>query len=122
MMLHLDESADVNYDELDPNIRRVVRLLRDNGFNTCDSGDGSKAATMECAVAWPMVAMLVDPEKMVGEAVRLELLLKTHGVVFEVEEERDHERPRIVASYDPTVNTAFLVLEYVSDTSLAPIV
>ena len=31
---------DLNYDELDPGVRDVVRLLREDGFSTCDSGDG----------------------------------------------------------------------------------
>lgn len=36
---------DVNYEELDPGIRRTVKLIRDHGFVTTDSGDGrSKGA------------------------------------------------------------------------------
>ncbi len=31
----------MNYDELDAGIRETVRLLRDNGFQTTDSGDGT---------------------------------------------------------------------------------
>jgi hypothetical protein len=30
----------MNYEDLDPGIREVVRMLRDAGFNTTDSGDG----------------------------------------------------------------------------------
>ncbi len=30
----------INYDELDPGIRRLVRLLNDWGWPTTDSGDG----------------------------------------------------------------------------------
>lgn len=39
----------MNYEELDPNIRKVVQLLRENNFDTTDSGDGSKYPEMECA-------------------------------------------------------------------------
>lgn len=45
----------INYDELDPGIRDVVRAINEWGWKTCDSGDGSKAGTMECALDHPHV-------------------------------------------------------------------
>jgi hypothetical protein len=33
-------SDDLDYSQLDPNIRQVVRFLRSRGFETTDSGDG----------------------------------------------------------------------------------
>ena len=31
---------DIDYGELDPGIRETVRRLNEEGFETCDSGDG----------------------------------------------------------------------------------
>ncbi len=45
----------INYDDLDPGIRDVVRAINDWGWRTVDSGDGSKAGTMECALDHPHV-------------------------------------------------------------------
>lgn len=44
-----------DYDQLDPGIRDVVRAIHEWGWKTCDSGDGSKAGTMECALDHPHV-------------------------------------------------------------------
>lgn len=46
----------LNYEEMDPGIRDVVKALNEAGFETTDSGDGSKAATDEDAFAFPHVA------------------------------------------------------------------
>ena len=48
-------SAQIDYDTLDPGIRDVVRAINEWGWKTCDSGDGSKAGTMECALDHPHV-------------------------------------------------------------------
>lgn len=45
----------INYDELDPGIRDVVRAINEWGWKTTDSGDGSKAGEMECALPYPHV-------------------------------------------------------------------
>ena len=44
------------WDELDNGIREAVRTLWLAGWNPQDSGDGSKAEFMECAVDYPMIA------------------------------------------------------------------
>jgi hypothetical protein len=54
----MSKSQQIDYDDLDPGIRRVVRLLNQHGFVTSDSGDGSKAGVMECAVDYPMVVVV----------------------------------------------------------------
>ncbi len=41
--------------EIDPGIVDAVSALYDAGISTTDSGDGSKAATMGCAVDFPML-------------------------------------------------------------------
>ena len=42
----------------DPGIRDVVQALRSLGFDTTDSGDGSKAAWMECALDYQHVVFV----------------------------------------------------------------
>lgn len=60
MFFH-DSDTFPGYDELDPGIRDLVRFLRErHGFNTTDSGDGSKAATMDCAMPFPHVVIKID--------------------------------------------------------------
>ena len=44
-----------DYNEIDPGIRHVVKAINDAGYETSDSGDGTKVG-MECAVDFPMVA------------------------------------------------------------------
>lgn len=54
----------LDYDALDPGIRDVVRLIREAGYETTDSGDGiSKRATQPDALPFPHVVVrlgLVD--------------------------------------------------------------
>jgi len=50
----------IDYDEIDPGIRDVVRRLREAGYNTTDSGDGvTKFAeggeAMDCALPYAHV-------------------------------------------------------------------
>lgn len=69
--------TDVKYSALDPGIVDTVRLLRDEGFNTTDSGDGvskppegrtfGDLAHVVCVVRWR--------EDMLAEADRLHVLL-----------------------------------------------
>lgn len=56
------------YEDLDPGIREVVRTLRDAGFCTTDSGDGSKASWMEGALEFPHVACMTSRTHMFSEA------------------------------------------------------
>lgn len=114
--LDLDALAPIDYGELDPGVRRLVRLLRSNGFNTSDSGDGSKAGMMECAVDEPMVAIEVDPAELVSEAHRLHALLAGVGVTLG--EVGDDGVGQIQASYDPANRIASVVLFGVTDANL----
>lgn len=52
--------SDFDYASLDDGIRATVQGLREAGFNTTDSGDGSKAGFMEGAMDRPMVAVLAQ--------------------------------------------------------------
>lgn len=47
--------SEIDYNEIDPGIRHVVKALNDAGYETSDSGDGTKVG-MECAVDFAMVA------------------------------------------------------------------
>lgn len=64
-------SDDFDYSQLDEGIREVVRALRDAGFDTCDSGDGSKADEMGCALHCPNVSAICDIETLVEEGDRM---------------------------------------------------
>lgn len=73
----------IDYDELDPGIRDIVRLCRENGFDTCDSGDGVSKPDVGVAdehgivESWacPNVAVQVERETFFTEADRLQQLL-----------------------------------------------
>lgn len=72
----------IDYEQLDPGIRGIVRTLREAGFETTDSGDGvSKlgAGIVDDGVMevldMPHVAAKVSVDAMVGEAQRLQRLL-----------------------------------------------
>lgn len=96
------------YDGLDPGIVDTVRFLHENGFDTCDSGDGrhkfsSPAWQVDGQVPdevldFPHVAIRVNPDRMIGDADRLAGLLEGIGlklIPF------GHAGPALVASYDP---------------------
>lgn len=65
----------INYDELDPGIRDVVRAINEWGWTTCDSGDGvSKpdfARTFDC----PHVVATTEPAAMIYSADALAKML-----------------------------------------------
>ena len=94
---------------LQPGIRNAVLWLREHGYDTTDSGDGSAhAAGMEGAVPWPMVAVLHDdtPENPVTHrASGLMDLLIEHGLPFSGD-----QRVQIEATYDPHDDTAIILL------------
>lgn len=63
-----------NYDEITPGVRKLVRLLRDAGFVTIDSGDGvtNVEAGMEGALELPHVHIMTTRDTMIDEAYRLQ--------------------------------------------------
>lgn len=66
---------------LNPNIRRTVALLRANGFDTQDSGDGEThdfGCDLECAY----VHCRSSAAALVGDAHRMKSLLEGLGIVF----------------------------------------
>lgn len=107
----------LDYTTLNPGIRKVVQFLRENGFDTCDSGDG---VTHEhaCDLDRPYVHILVqEPAKLVAEADRLTELLSQHGIKLEPQDEEVTARS-VEASYWPASQTAVMSLWNVTDTDL----
>ena len=83
--------------ELNPGIVRMVALLNEAGFDTCDSGDG-ETHDFECDRDVGYVVVLLRPEQPLEETARAVAgLLIEHGIDF-----RDPEHgPSIQASYGP---------------------
>lgn len=61
----------MDYGQLDPGIRELVRDLRSRGFETTDSGDGVSKPASERVFEVPHVACAVDPSSLLAEADRL---------------------------------------------------
>jgi hypothetical protein len=106
--------SDKEYEELDVGIRKTVQWLREHGFETTDSGDGSKAATMECALNYPNVAIRIDDvDALQFEADRLYELLEEREI--DVAPQGTDGEPFIQATYDPADGSSIIVLAYVND-------
>lgn len=91
--------------DLDPGILGTVRLLWDAGFVTTDSGDGTKAGQMGCAIAVPHVFMRCEPAVLVAEARRLVYFAASHGLVA-----ADGHGIAVQATYSPADGVAMLML------------
>ena len=72
----------INYDELDPGIREIVKKLNNAGFITTDSGDGSKYPDMEGALPFPMIVCKTTVENLILESHRLMSFLKDNDSRF----------------------------------------
>lgn len=120
------EEIDDIIEGCDPGIRRVVRLLLENGFMTCDSGDGkTKVGTMGCALPYPNVFAEVDEDHdPMYEADRLLLLLAQNGVKFldanseDMPEGKEEEVPTVELNYNPVTKSAILAVLFVDDSML----
>ena len=121
------------WDDLDPGIRRVVRLLHENGFDTCDSGDGKAKfgedgkplpgwqtddQDFDCVNPFPHVAISVSGDKLAAECDRLRDVLKQHGVDVGVCSPDDADI-FIQGTYDPaSEHPAVIVLSGLGDERL----
>lgn len=115
---------DINYDELDPNIRNTVRWLRSHGFNTTDSGDGkSKLKTGEFddndLINIPHVAMTADPAVLIMEANRLSDIVEDLNIATTEVGSEDDNLVQIQASYDPLNEVGLIVIFNIHDELLA---
>lgn len=113
----------IDYEALDPGIRKLVRILRWYGFNTTDSGDGvTKFKGQEApkdALPFPHVAMTVEPEQLVRTAKWLVVLFKALGVSIG-QMTMDEASPSIEASYDPVTDVAVIMIAGIDDSMLGP--
>jgi hypothetical protein len=104
--------------DLNPGIRLLVKLLRDAGFDTCDSGDG-QTHDYECNREHAYVSIRVaDANVLSLEAERLMSLIE---VVLKVklhpQGEGDH--PCIQATYDPVDKIGIVELWHVTDADIS---
>lgn len=97
--------APIDPSTLDPGIRDVVVALRAMGFETTDSGDGSKPPG-ERVMDDPHVFIRVAPESIVSEARRLRARAP----------HLPYRYVKVEASYDPDNGIAVLALIYRDDT------
>lgn len=93
------------WDELDPGIRETVRMCWEAGFHTVDSGDGSKADTIEGALAVPHVVMRCPPEILLRESRRLHALAVERGTASAIP-----NAPLVEATYSPDDDVGLLTL------------
>ena len=112
-------------NEISPGVRKLVAWLNKKGFHTTDSGDGSNfKAGMECAVEFPMVAMVSTPVALISDANYLVALLKTVGVnlrkigPLQYGNEDTDVIPCVQATCDPVDMTAIIMLTNVTDEDL----
>jgi len=109
--------SDEETAKLSPGVRDLVVWLNEQGFVTCDSGDGSNYEMgMGCAVPEPMIVIEVNMFHIAGTANQLHHLLNQHGVDFTPKyfddsgDKRAHDWPTIHASYDPEDRHAVIIL------------
>lgn len=115
------------YDEVDPGVRQLVRLLAEEGFCTCDSGDGRSKFQEDgsplsewdgvALIAVPHVAMTCEPTRLIDESYRLHRLMVSLGVGVQAQGMGD--APSIQASFDPCDAMGLIVLLGVDDALLA---
>jgi len=103
----------IDYEELNPGIRRLVKMLRDAGFETTDSGDGKTnvEAGMEGALTVPHVHCIVSSKTMVQEAHRMLLLITDANL--------DIGPGTVQALFDPTDGVAMVSVYGIDDSVLA---
>ena len=108
--------TEADYEELDPGIREVVRFLRENDFETTDSGDGltklagmspEEIAAQDEVIPEPHVFIVTERGEMLDEADRL------HGLFVAVGFEED--AIGVQALYSPGDGVPILMLTGVSD-------
>lgn len=102
--------------KLNPGIKNTVRWLNDNGFDTCDSGDGA-THDFGCDRVVGYVVCPVSPGWLIEGADELRRLVLSRGVEV-TEQNEEGTAVCIQATYCPASKTAFLDLSGVSDAGL----
>ena len=97
---------EVDYTQFDEGIRYTVQVLREAGFHTCDSGDGTKMG-MGCALEFPNVHIRISPvSNLVPEAHRVREVLEAHGATVKGGD--------IQATFDPMDGLAILSVFHIA--------
>jgi len=112
-----------NVNEIDPGVRRLVTWLREQGFDTSDSGDGKHKDTLGWSVGDCLlclhVVIVVDRYDLADAADQLQYKLQ-RWLGIQISENTFEARPQIHASYDPVDGSALITLLYVDDSLLPP--
>lgn len=104
-------------NELNPGIKKLVKILNENGFKTTDSGDG-KTHDFGCDRSNAYVCIEVQGlRRSEDEAVRLMdfMRFKCDIDIYPIGIDG---APCIQATYDPANGTAFIELMHVDDSML----
>lgn len=112
-------------DMLNPGIKQTVKLLRELGFDTCDSGDGA-THHCECDQPVPYVHMLVSRETLCSEADRLKEIVESRAgySIWQREmpdpagEPGETYTPSIQAGYSPIDTLCIISMFGVADADL----
>lgn len=111
----------MDYDELDPGIREVVRRLNEAGFITTDSGDGvSKAELIASgdAMDFPHVFITLELRNFAHECQKLINYLHECGVTVLPVGHGYLTAASIQVTYDPVDGSMFALLAGVDDSRL----
>jgi hypothetical protein len=94
----------MNYEELDPGIRRVVQWMNEElKIETCDSGDGKSKPDMECALEFANVAAAFTSLASAQYAAdRLLVAMRALG--------KEPDQGDIQVTYDPLNKSVLLTL------------
>lgn len=118
-----DTGKKQGFDEesINPGVRNLVQMLRQNHFNTVDSGDG-KTGDFECDRGYPYVSILVEnPSRLMGETYRLANLMRLCSVDLVAVGQGDIGSTgdvEIEASLDPVNNVGIIDLRGLNDEKL----
>jgi len=91
----------MDYETLNPGIRRTVEMLNRAGFETCDSGDG-ETHEYGCDRPYPYVVIMVPAFALVEETGRLVDILEDIGITVDPISEDDCG-VHIQATFDPGI-------------------
>lgn len=109
----------LNYEELDPGIRQLVRILNNRGFVTTDSGDGYSKDEEARVFDQPHVCISLDsPDDIIPAADRLIEVMATYGVEIVTQGPEDVKTPCIQVDYCPVTRRASMLLMDVLDEDL----
>ena len=101
----------MNYDELNPGIRKTVKLLNSVGWETTDSGDG-ETHDYECDRDVGYVVVVSTPQDVIHDSDLIHSFLESYGVEFSL------TSTSIQATYSPVDGYAFVDIHDIHDRML----